>query len=207
MHQAGTYQAADQATHRATNQVTDQTTYQASRAKSSWRSAAKAGARWLSGCMRRMSTRTVKSAPGSLPRARKNSHEKSLASKAVASSPAISTRTLSRAVWLRSSRWVVLRRFRLAAQRPVLKAARRVGLAAGAAAQLAIRAIQTADGRAWRRPVHRALRITHTVSMALMGLMSPLASHRAPPKPHAACRRSRRLATSTYCNLMAAYRN
>ena len=182
--------------HQATDQVTDQATNQSSMAKSSWRSAAKAGARWLSGCMRRMSTRTVKSAHGSLPRARKNSHEKSLASKAVASSPAISTRTLSRAVWLRSSRWVVLRRFRLTAQRPVLKAALPVGLAA-----------QVVDRRAWRRPIHRALRITHTVSMALMGLMSPLASHRAPPKAHAACRRSRRLATSTYCNLMAAYRN
>jgi hypothetical protein len=123
------HQTTDQATDRGTNQSTGQTTHQASPAKSSWRSAAKAGARWLSGCMRRMSTQTVKSAHGSLPRARKNSHEKSLASKAVASSPAISTRTLSRAVWLRSSRWVVLRRFRLTAQRPTLKAARLVGLA------------------------------------------------------------------------------
>ena len=190
MHQE-TNQAADQ----ATNQLKDQM----SRAKSSWRSAAKAGARWLSGCMRRMSTRTVKSAHGSLPRARKNSHEKSSASKAAASSPAISTRTLSRAVWLRSSRWVVLRRFRLTARRPVLKAALAVGLAA--------RATQSVDGRAWRRPLHRALRITHTVSMALMGLMSPLAGHRVPLKPHAACRRSRRLATSTYCNLVATHRN
>src|ERR1700730_53036 len=186
------HQTTDQATDRATNQSTDQM----SRAKSSWRSAAKAGARWLSGCMRRMSTRTVKSAHGSLPRARKNSHEKDLASKAVASSPAISTRTLSRAVWLRSSRWVMLRRFRLTVQRPVLKAAAPVGLAA-----------QAVDRRAWHRPIHRALRITHTVSMALMGLMSPLASHRAPPKAHTACRQSRPLATSTYCNLMAAYRN
>ena len=193
------HQATDQATDRATNQSTDQT----SRAKSSWRSAATAGARWLSGCMRRMSTRTVKSAHGSLPRARKNSHEKNLASKAGANSPAISTRTLSRAVWLRSSRWVMLRRFRLTAQRPVLKAALLVGLAVG----LAARATQAVDGRAWRRPIHRALRITHTVSMALMGLMSPLANHRAPPKPHAACRRSRRLATSMYCNLMATHRN
>ncbi len=201
------HRTRDQATDRATNQSTDQTTHQASRTKSRWRSAAKAGARWLSGCMRRMSTQTVKSAHGSLPRVRKNSHEKDLASKAVASSPANSTRTLSRAVWLRSSRWVVLRRFRLTAQRPMLKAARRVGLAARLAAQLAIRATQAVDGRAWRRPIHRALRITHTVSMALMGLMSPLASHRAPPKPHVACRRSRRLATSTYCNLMATYRN
>ena len=188
-----------QETNQAADQATKQSTDQTSRAKSSWRSAAKAGARWLSGCMRRMSTRTVKSAHGSLPRARKNSHEKSLASKAVASSPAISTRTLSRAVWLRSSRWVVLRRFRLTVQRPVLKAAAPVGLAA--------QATQAVDGRAWRRPIHRALRITHTVSMALMGLMSPLASHRAPPKAHTACRQSRRLATSTYCNLMAAYRN
>ena len=196
MHQAGTYQAADQATHRATNQVTGQATHQASRAKSRWRSAAKAGARWLSGCMRRMSTRTVKSAHGSLPRARKNSHEKSSASKAVASSPAISTRTLSRAVWLRSSRWVVLHRFRLTAQRPVLKAALPVRLTA-----------QVMDGRAWRRPIHRALRITHTISMALKGLTSPLAGRRVPPKPRAACRRSRRLATSMYCNLMAIHRN
>ena len=185
-----------QETNQAADQVTKQSTGQTSRAKSSWRSAAKAGARWLSGCMRRMRTQTVKSAHGSLPRARKNSHEKSLASKAVASSPAISTRTLSRAVWLRSSRWVVLRRFRLTAQRPTLKAALPVGLAA-----------QAVDGRAWRRPIHRALRITHAVSMALMGLTSPLAGGRVPPKPHAACRRSRRLATSTYCNLMAAHRN
>jgi hypothetical protein len=132
-----------------------------------------------------------------------NSHATNLASKAVASSSAISTRTLSRAVWLRSSRWVVLRRFRLTVQRPVLKAASPVG----SAVRLAVRATQAVDGRAWRRPIHRALRITHTVSMALMGLTSPLASRRAPPKPHAACRRSRRLATSTYCNLMAAYRN
>lgn len=197
------HQATDQATDRRTNQSTDQATHRASPAKSSWRSAAKAGARWLSGCMRRMSTRAVKSAHGSLPRARKNSHEKSSASKAVASSPAISTRTLSRAVWLRSSRWVVLRRFRLTAQRPVLKAT----LPVGSALQLAVRATQAVDGRAWRRPIHRALRITHTVSMALMGLMSPLANHRAPPKPHAACRRSRRLATSMYCNLMATHRN
>jgi hypothetical protein len=186
------HQTKDQATDRATSQ----STHQVSPAKSSWRNAAKAGARWLNGCMRRMSARTVKSAHGSSPRARKNSHEKNLASKAVASSPAISTRTLSRAVWLRSSRWVVLRRFRLTAQRPVLKAALPAGLAA-----------QVADGRAWRRPIHRALRITHTVSMALMGLTSPLAARRAPPKPHTACRRSRRLATSMYCNLMAAYRN
>ena len=185
------------------HQATDQATYKASPAKSRWQSAAKAGARWLSGCMRRMSARTVKSAHGSLPRARKNSHEKSSASKAVASFPAISTRTLSRAVWLRSSRWVVLRRFRLTAQWPVLKAARLVGLAVG----LTVRATQAVDGRAWRRPIHRALRITHTVPMALMGPMSPLADHRAPPRPHTACRRSRRLATSTYCNLMAAYRN
>ena len=189
--------------HQTTDQATDRATNQTSCAKSSWRSAAKAGARWLSGCMRRMSTRTVKSAHGSLPRARKSSHEKSLASKAVASSPAISTRILSRAVWLRSSRWVVLRRFRLTVQRPVLKAAPPVGLAV----QLAVRATQVVDGRAWRRPIHRALRITHTVSMALMGLTSPLAGRRVPPKPHAACRRSRRLATSTYCDLMATYRN
>src|SRR5258707_12246364 len=145
MHQA-TDQVTQRATHRATNQSTDQATHQTSRAKSSWRSGAKAGARLLSGCMRRMSKRTVKSAHGSLPRARKNLHEKSLASKAVASSPAISTRTLSRAVWLRSSRWVVLRRFRLTAQRPTLKAALPVGLAA-----------QVVDGRAWRRPIHRAV--------------------------------------------------
>jgi hypothetical protein len=193
------HQTRDQATDRVTNQSTDQ----ASRAKNGWRSAAKAGARWLIGCMRRMSTRTVKSAGSSLPRVRKNSHATNLASKAVASSSAISTRTLSRAVWLRSSRWVVLRRFRLTVQRPVLKAASPVG----SAVRLAVRATQAVDGRAWRRPIHRALRITHTVSMALMGLTIPLESHRAPPKPHAACRRSRRLATSTYCNLMAAYRN
>jgi hypothetical protein len=186
------HQATDQATDRATNQSTDQT----SRAKSSWRSAAKAGARWLSGCMRRISKRTVKSAHGLLPRARKNSHEQSLALKAVASSPAISTRTLSRAVWLRSSRWVVLRRFRLTAQRPVLKAALPVR-----------RTAQVMDGRAWRRPIHRALRITHTISMALKGLTSPRADRRVPPKPRAACRRSRRLATSMYCNLMATHRN
>src|SRR3978361_901656 len=123
-----------QTTDQATNQYTGQATHQASPAKSSWRSAAKAGARWLSGCMRRMSTRTVKSAHGSLPRARKNLHATNLASKEVANSPAISTRTLSRAVWLRSSRWVVLRRFRLTAQRPVLKAARLAGLAVGLAA-------------------------------------------------------------------------
>jgi len=175
------------------HQTTDRATKQLSMAKSSWRSAAKAGAGWLSGCMRRTSTRTVKSAHVSLPRARKNSHEKSLASKAMISSPAISTRTLSRAVWLRSSRWVVLRRFRLTTQQPLLKAALPVGLAA-----------QVAGGRARRRPIQRALRITHTVSMALMGLMSPLVAHRAPPKPHTACRRSRRLATSIYCDLMAA---
>lgn len=193
------HQTKDQATDRATSQ----STHQVSPAKSSWRNAAKAGARWLNGCMRRMSARTVKSAHGSSPRARKNSHEKNLASKAVASSPAISTQTLSRAVWLRSSRWAVLRRFRLTAQRPVLKGARLAGLAVG----LAARATQAVDGRAWRRPIHRALRITHTVSMALMGFMSPLASRRAPPKSHAACRRSRRLASSTYCNPMAAYRN
>ena len=153
------------------HQATDQATNQTSRAKSSWRSASKAGARWLSGCMRRMSTRTVTSAHGLSPRVRENSLEKSLASMVVASSPAISTRTLSRAVWLRSSRWVVLRRFRLTTRRPVLKAARLVGLAA--------QTTHSVDGRAWRRPIHRALRITHTVSMALMGLMSPLASHRA----------------------------
>src|SRR5476651_975291 len=161
------HQTRDQATDRVTNQATGQATHQASPAKSRWRSAAKAGARLLSGCMRRMSRRTVQSAHGSLPRVRKNLHEKSLASKAVASSPAISTRTLSRAVWLRSSRWVVLRRFRLTAQRPLLKAALPVGLV-----------VQAVAGHVWHRPIRRALRITHTVSMALKGLTSALAGRR-----------------------------
>jgi len=78
--------------------------------------------------------------------------------------PAISTRTLGRAVWLRSSRWVKLLRFRLTAQRPVLKAALPV--------QPTAQATQAVDGRAWRRPMHRALRITHTVSMAAMSLLA-----------------------------------
>jgi hypothetical protein len=168
---------------------------------------AKAGAQWLSGCMRRTARRTVQSAHGLLQRARKSSSAKSLALKVAASFPETSTRTLRRAVWLRSSHWAVWRRSRLTVPPNGTMTAQRAGRASG----LVKRAIAHAwRQRIWHRPMRRAVRITRTVSMALRGLTTgltmPMVTRQARPKPHATCRLSRRNAAPMYCNLMPAYR-